>query len=505
MFGFRDPLYDPWVRSIVERPAVLLGLGAILAVVAFQLWITPSNPPGYHRDEAALSLNAYTLSTSLRDEDGARLPLFFRSFDDYKSPVYPYVLAGVFKVTGPSQSVARGLSAVLVLAAVLLLGVLARRMSGSWVVATIVVVLAGFTPWLFELGRIAIEATTQPLFLILLLLTLERVARLERYEAGPGVAAGVFIGLVTYSYTGSRLLGPLLAAALVVFAGHGRWRFVLAAWATFALTLVPLGIYALRHPGNLTARYEATTIARNGRSELDLVVHAIANWLRDMNPWHWATAGDEAPYVYNTGYGALFGSVVLLALIGIVLVLVRERQSLWWRYVLLATLLVPIPAALTVDRYNQIRLATLPVFVFVLGVPALSALTAAVRTSWAARAAAAVLSVAIAVQFSQFLDSYRTRGPARVVLFDAGVKPLLEGPLASGEPIYLDFDDRGAQAQARWRAAVAGVPPDRIVILPDGGIPPLGSLVFLRFQDCDFPCKEVARWEDYRLVRASKS
>jgi hypothetical protein len=88
-------------------------------------------------------------------------------------------------------------------------------------------------------------------------------------------------------------------------------------------------------------------------------------------------------------------------------------------------------------------------------------------------------------------------------LFDAGVKPLLEGPLASGQPIYTDFDDRGAQAQVRWRAAVAGVPQDRIVILPDGGIPPPGSLVFLRFQDCDYPCKEVARWEDYRLMRAT--
>jgi hypothetical protein len=27
--------------------------------------------------------------------------------------------------------------------------------------------------------------------------------------------------------------------------------------------------------------------------------------------------------------------------------------------------------------------------------------------------------------------------------------------------------------------------------------------VFLRFQDCDYPCEEVARWEDYRLMRAT--
>jgi Dolichyl-phosphate-mannose-protein mannosyltransferase len=501
--GFRDRLYDPGVRSIVERPAVLLGLGAILAVIAFQLWMTPSNPPGYHRDEAALSLNAYTLSTSLRDEDGTRLPLFFRSFDDYKSPVYPYLLAGVFKLTGPSQSVARGLSAVLVLVAVLLLGVLARRLSGSWVVAAVVVVLAGFTPWLFELGRMAIEATTQPLFVVLLLLTLERVTRLERYEIAPGVASGVLIGLVTYSYTGSRLLGPLFAAALVVFAGRGRWRFVLAAWATFLVTLLPLGIYALQHPGNLTARYQATTIARDGRSGLGLVVHAIGNWLRDINPWHWATAGDEATYVYNGGYGALFGAVVLLALAGIVLVVVRERRSPFWRYVLVATLLVPVPAALTVDRYNQIRLAAFPIFVLVLAVLPLTELVEAIRSSRAARVVAALLALLVVAQFGQFVDSYRTRGPGRVVLFDAGVKPLLEEPLASGQPIYTDFDDRGAQAQARWRAAVAGVPQDRIVILPDGGIPPPGSLVFLRFQDCDYPCEEVTSWEDYRLMRAT--
>jgi dolichyl-phosphate-mannose-protein mannosyltransferase len=490
------------VRSLADRPALLLGLGAILAVVAFQLWITPSNPPGYHRDEAALSLNAYTLSTGLRDEDGARFPLFFRSFDDYKSPVYPYLLAGVFKLTGPDQTVARGLSAVLVLAAVLLLGVLAFRLTRSALVAVVVVVLAGLTPWLFELGRMAIEATTQPLLVVLLLLWLEQVARRRRYGVWQGVPVGVLIGLVTYSYTGSRLLGPLFALALIVFAGRGRWLFVLGAWVTFAVALVPMGVYAIRHPGNLTARYDVTTIARGGLSPSGVVLQAIGNWFRDGNPWHWATGGDPAPYIHNGGYGALFAAVVLLAIAGAVLVLLRKRGDLFWRYILVATLLVPIPAALTVDRYNAVRLATLPVFVFVLAIPALAAVLGALRMSWPARIAVGLLAIAVGVQFAQFLDSYRTRGPARLVLFEAGVEPLLRGPLASGETIYLDFDDRGAQAMARWRAAAAGVPQDHVVVLPDGGVPPPGSLVFLRFQDCDFSCEDVARWEDYQLRRA---
>ena len=490
------------MRSILGRPAALLGLGAILGVIAFQLWVTPSNPPGYHRDEAALSLNAYTLSTSLRDEDGARLPLLFRSFDDYKSPLYPYLLAGIFRVTGPDAHVARGFSAVLVLAAVLLLGVLAKRLTGSNLIAVIVLVAAGLTPWLFELGRVAIEASTQPLLIVLLLLSLERVARLRRYGIAQGLVVGVLLGLLTYSYTGSRLLGPLLAAALVVFAGRNRWRFVLSAWATFLLAVAPLGLYAFRHPGALTARYEATTIARDGVSGPRIVVQAIANWFRDISPWHWATSGDPAPYIHNGGYGALFGAVVALAIAGAAIVLVRRRSELWWRYVLVATLLVPIPAALTVDRYNAIRLAALPVFAIVLAIPALDALVRAVRTSWPARVAAVLLVVSVGAQFMQFLDIYRERGPARLVLFDAGVRDLLHEPLVEGKTIYVDFDDRGAQAQARWRAAEEGVPQSRVVILDDGGVPPARALVFTRFQECDFDCEELARWEEYRLSRA---
>jgi len=488
--------------TVITRPALLLVLGAAFAVLAFHSWITPDNPPGFHRDEAALALNAHTLATDLRDEDGTRLPLFFRSFDDYKSPVFPYLLAGVFEVTGPSQTAARGLSAVLVLGAVLLLGLLAWRITSDAVVTTVVLLAAGATPWLFELGRIAIEASTQPLLIVLLLLTLERAVRLELDSIGHGIVAGILLGLFTYSYTGSRLLGPLLALALVVIAGRTRWRLVLAAWTTFGLTLVPLGVYSLRHPGNLTSRYEATTIARDGLSGARLVGQAIANWAKDLNPLYWGSGGDPAPYIHNGGYAAFYAGFVALALAGVVLVLLRERASPFWRYVLLATLLVPIPAALTVDRYNAIRLAVLPVLLLTLAIPALHELASAARRSWAARAVAAAIAVLVAVQFSEFVDEYQTRGPGRLILFEAGVRPLLEPHLRGNETTYVDFDDRGAQAQARWHAAALGVPDERVAILPDGGIPPPGSLVLLLFQECDFECEPVARWEQYRLVRS---
>jgi hypothetical protein len=486
----------------VTHPATLLGLGAVLAVVGFQLWVTPSNPPGYHRDEAALSYNAYSIATSGRDEDGAVMPLFFRSYGDYKSPLYPYVLAAIFKISGPHKTVARAFSAVLGAAAVLLLGVLAIRLTGRTAVGVVVTVLAGLTPWLFELGRVALEVATQPLLLTLLLLTLHRTWRRRTWPIQEGAVAGVLLGLLLYSYTGDRLLAPLLAAALAVFAGRGRWRWLLAAWGTFAAFLLLLGSYGLRHPGSITARYGATTIAREGHSHGWVVLQAVANWFHDIDPWFWATSGDPAPYVHNGGYGSLFAPVVVLAIVGFLMVLLRRRDDLWWRYVLVAALVAPIPAALTVDRHNAIRLAALPVLCIVLAVPALDALLVDPRRSPLAAAALGVLAVAVGVQFLQFLHAYRTRGPARLVLFDAGVDPLLKRAFAADKTIYIDYDDRGAQTQAHWHAAEDGVPIDRIQVLPDGGIPPRGSIVFGLFQECDYVCRKFAHWEDYWLATA---
>jgi 4-amino-4-deoxy-L-arabinose transferase-like glycosyltransferase len=486
----------------VPRPATLLGLGVVLGVVAFQLWITPSNPPGYHRDEAALSYNAYSIATTGRDEDGAVMPLFFRSYGDYKSPLYPYLLAAIFRISGPHKEVARAFSAVLGAAAVLLLGLLAIRLTGRTVVGLVVVVLAGLTPWLFELGRVALEVATQPLLLTLLLLVLHRSWRRRSWTAREGVLVGVLLGLLLYSYTGNRLLAPLLAAALAVFVGRERRRWLFSAWATFAAFLLLLGSYALRHPGTITARYGATTIAREGHSHAWVVMQAIANWFHDIDPWFWTTSGDPAPYVHNGGYGSLFAAVVGLAIAGVVVVLARKRDDLWWRYVLVATLIAPIPAALTVDRHNAIRLAALPVLCIVLAVPALDALLVDPRRSPLAAAAAAVLAVAVGVQFLEFLHAYRVRGPARLVLFDAGVDPLLKRAFATDKPIYIDYDDRGAQTQARWHAAEDGVPVDRVQVLPDGGIPPRGSTVFGLFQECDYVCHKFAQWQQYWLATA---
>jgi hypothetical protein len=495
------------VQRLALSPTTAVVGGVALFVVAFQLWISPSNPPGFIRDEASIAYDAYAIGHTGRDVDGAVMPLYFRSFDDYKSPVFVYALAGVMRVAGPSKGVARATAAVSVLAAVLLLGLLAYRRSGSAAVGLSVFALAGTLPWLFELGRVAYDTCAEPVLLVAAFALLDRAARSGAGARSRGIPAGLALGALTYSYAGARLLAPLLAVALVVFAvdrRHRRWAAY--ACAAFALTLLPLLGYALRHPGALTARYEATTFITKKMSVATIVRRSLSNYVHDVNPWHWVSAGDPRPYVHTWGAGQLFAAVVLLAAAGVVEILRRRRGDAFWRFMLVALVLAPIPAALTEDRYYALRLVPLPLTLLVLTVPALEAIRTAAAGSrrGAAIAVAALLAVSAVGQLGWFVHVFEQKGGfSRESLFEVAVPPLLANAFAYDGTVWIDHDDRYAQAHAFWYAASHGIPTSHVVVLPDGGAPPPGSMVFGRLQQCDYVCTRLAEADTYWTARAS--
>src|SRR5262249_35622246 len=154
--------------------------------------------PGFYRDEAAIAYNAYTLETSGKDEYGARYPLFIRSFGDYKGPVYVYLLAAVFRVTGPSAHVARAFSAVLGFLAVLTLAALAYLIPRRRVLAVAVGLLAGLSPALFEASRVVFELSLEPLVMALFLLTVYRASR--AWRPWHSIALGLLLGVMFYAY-----------------------------------------------------------------------------------------------------------------------------------------------------------------------------------------------------------------------------------------------------------------------------------------------------------------
>jgi hypothetical protein len=482
------------------RWPVLVGLGLVLAVAAFQLWISPSNPPGFFRDEAAIAYNAHTIATEGRDEYGARFPLYFSSFLDYKSPLFVYGLAGIFVVTGADREVARGFAAVCVLAALLLLGWLAYRRTSSASVGVAAVVLGGATPWLFELGRVAFEVAMEPLFIVLALLGIERASRLDRWTTGSAIPVSVALGAVTYVYAGGRLLAPLLAAAVAVV-GWKRRRWVVAVWLGFASTQIPLLLYSRVHPGALSRRYEATTFARDDMPVWEIAWRGTVNYLQDLQLWHYVVSGDRDPYAHTPGTNALLAASVALSVAGLVLIVARHRADPFWRYATVALLVSPIPAATTIDRFHALRLAPFAVMLVVVAIPALGALREKWDTARWARRLALVLAALALVQFALFVDTYRTEGPLRTGRFEAGIPDLLRVAWANDGIAYVDYDDLEPLVVARWHALTRGIDQSRVTRLPDGGIPPVGAIAFGRTQECDYVCERIAESGDYWIAR----
>ena len=155
----------------------LLWLLLAAAGLALYAWGADANPPGFFIDESSVAYNAHAISESGRDEHGEAWPLYFRAFDDYKNPTYVYLLAAVFRVTGPSVAAARYLSAALGVLAALALGLLGARVTGRRAAGLLTFLTALLTPWLFELSRVVVEVAAYPLAVALLLLATWRASR----------------------------------------------------------------------------------------------------------------------------------------------------------------------------------------------------------------------------------------------------------------------------------------------------------------------------------------
>jgi hypothetical protein len=470
-------------------------------VLAFALYAlgVPENPPGFYIDESSIAYNAHTLAQSGRDEHGEAWPLYFKAFGDYKNPSYVYLLAAVFRVTGPNVTAARMLSAFLGASAALLLGLLALRLSGRVEAGSVVACSALLTPWLYESSRLVFEVAAYPLACVLFLLALRRASCKERWAGFDVVALACALALLTYTYSTGRLLAPLLAAGLALFITRRNLARVVVTWAAYAVTLVPLLVYSLRHPGALAGRFRLISYVTPQSSLVNDACEFAAHYLADVSPWRWLVTGEQNIRDHLPDSPALLVATVLLAAAGLVVVVRERRREAWWRFQIYALAASVVPAALTVNEFPQLRLIAFPVFLHVLAVPAVARLLDGGRWMRAALYASVVLLVA---QGAHFQWRFHARPPERWYVFDARfpakvLAPALEA--AQGARVYLyDPPGRSGYIQALWHGALGVVEPGRFVRLTTNESPPAGAVVISTEEDC-VNCRLLARSTNYVL------
>ncbi|HEV3410507.1 MAG TPA: phospholipid carrier-dependent glycosyltransferase, partial [Chthoniobacterales bacterium] len=299
---------------LVRQSRLAVGIGTVLVAFGFYSVGVPEKPPGFYIDESAIAYNAHCIAQSGKDEYGEPWPLYFRSFGEFKNPTFIYLLAAVFRLTGPNIFVARLLSASLGALAALLLGWLAFRMTRRIAPALLITASALLTPWLFEASRLVFEVAAYPLVCALFLFVLWRASNRERWHMGEVIALALGLALLTYTYSIGRLLGPLLALGLAFFITRRNLARVALTWLAFAITLIPLVLFARTHPDAVTGRFKSISSMRADAGAGENLGSVFAQFCRNLDPWRWLVTGEDNPRDHFFGTPALLLPTYLLAL-----------------------------------------------------------------------------------------------------------------------------------------------------------------------------------------------
>lgn len=170
-------------------------------------------PPGLTADEAVMGYDAYNILKTGRDQFGTPWPLAFRSFGDYRPPLYIYATVPFVASLGLTELSTRFPSMIagaLEVVLIYLLGVILFSGTVGWLAA----VFLALSPWSLLHTRFAQEANLSTLTIttgVLLCLMWMKNRRIFLL-----VGSSISFTLSLYSYHNARLTTPLLIVGGVV-------------------------------------------------------------------------------------------------------------------------------------------------------------------------------------------------------------------------------------------------------------------------------------------------
>jgi hypothetical protein len=525
--------HSSFVARVIEIPRkypFVITLFAVGLLYLFYLDGLSTNPPGFYIDESAIAYNAYCIAQSGAGEFGNRLPLFFPVYTggwtQYANPTQIYLLAIPFTVFRPSILVARIFSATWVFAACVLLGALAGRISSQRRIGAIVGLTAILTPWLFDVSRLVMETYFYPMALVLFLFAVFSAQRKQNWNWLTVAALAATLMLLTYSYTIGRLLGPLLAAGLLLFVtSHARLVSVIKTWVLYGVTLVPLLVFKANHPEALTQRFYLISYIKPESPWREIAPKFIRRYLEDFSLISLLIDGDGNPRHHMPGaLGSFLIAAFILALIGLVVVIVRHWREPWWRFVIFGAAASIVPGALTADQFHSLRIVAYPIFLLLLTIPALEFLLesrplnaceqpgegpapdpaspSVAFPSLARQTVLAILLAGIALQAAYFQSVFRREGADRGYVFDSAYKDVYDAAIALPQrPIYLIDGTQPAYEHAFWYAVVEGRKHEEFIHLEEGKRAPAGTLVISSAPNCG-NCEIILKSGEYILYRS---
>lgn len=351
----------------------------VLLAGILRFWNLGANPASLDWDEAALGYNAYSILKTGRDEYGAFLPFSFRSFGDYKPPLYVYLSTIPVSVWGMTEFSVRFVSAFFGTLTILICFFLSRTVFESFRhrrtrVALLAAFFLAISPWHIQFSRIAFEANVGIFFFITGVLFF-LLGRMRPYGY---IFSFLCFALSMYTYHSPRLVAPLFIFGAGILYMSVLWkhiRWIIISGLIFGVLLLPL---VHEFTTATAARFGSVTVLnpseRLGKSiervEYDQaqddwvgrLTHnrrlvygrdILAGYLDHFDFDFLFLTGDPPGRHHAPGMGMLYFFDLLLVPVGI-LVLINQRTRtswllFWW------FLVAPAASALTSGTPHAVR------------------------------------------------------------------------------------------------------------------------------------------------------
>lgn len=200
----------------MNKKLFYLLLGTILCIGFFlRFYKLGQVPDGLYQDETAIGYNAYSILKTGKDEYGTSFPLYFKSFGDYKLPVYIYLTVPSIQVFGMNAFSVRFSSALFGFLTLGAFYVLVNDLSKNKNLALISTFLLAFNPWSLYYNRATFEVSISMFLFVLGSVFLIRCFNNKR--CGSFFFGTLCFIISLYSYNLTRLLSPLLYILILSF------------------------------------------------------------------------------------------------------------------------------------------------------------------------------------------------------------------------------------------------------------------------------------------------
>ncbi len=369
-------------------PAIFLIITLIIGAF-FRFSKLGSSPSGLYVDESSIGYSAFSVLKTGKDEYGKTLPILFRSFSTFQSPVYTYITVPFIYLFGLSPFSTRLPSALFGTLSIILIYFIAKPLflesnnNGDTKKITIDAELfaqfAAFfmaiSPWHIQYSRTAYESNIALFFLLLgSLLFFYALRRPWLFTF-----SFVFYGISLNSYRAEILIVPILIFALIINYKNKIFlqikNFIpplISSCLLLLLITIPV-IRVLQTPG-FRVRSDSMNIFSSNpqnawgyKTGIDKIFSFTNNpkllsvkeffslYTSYFSPRYLFFLGDSGPRKAYPSIGTFFSWQLPLLLIGLYVLLKNKNQKSLRVFIFTLLLVSPIPASLTRDPYSTLR------------------------------------------------------------------------------------------------------------------------------------------------------